>query len=98
MSAADRDAANRQELTGEQRTVLDVYSRTHVGLVPDAIQAALASHDAMLGVLEEIAQHDVIVWNADGSINQQSEAGRLARMIVVDPRASGNPDKERSEA
>lgn len=85
-------------MTDEQRTMLEVYSRTHAGLVPDAIQAVLASHDAMLGVLEEIAQLDVIVWNADRSIKQQSEAGRLARLVVRDPRSSGNQDKRGSEA
>lgn len=91
-------AANRQELADEQRTVLEVYSRTHAGLVPDAIHAVLASHDAMLGALEQIAQLDVIAWNPDGSIAYESEAGRLARSVVVDPRSSGNPDKKGSEA
>jgi hypothetical protein len=40
-------------LSDDQRTMLEVYSRSRVGLVPEAIQAILASHDALLGCLEE---------------------------------------------
>ena len=66
--SAERPAAYL--LDNEQRTVLEVYSRTHTGLVPDAIQAILASHDGLLGAVE--LSHAVIdrwleeVEDADG--------------------------------
>ncbi len=46
----------RREIDTEERNVLEFYSRTHRGLVPDAIQALLASHDAILGIAQALIE------------------------------------------
>ena len=79
--------APRQEINSEQRAVLNYYVRTHRGLVPDAIEALLWSHDAILGIAQALIEAEP----GDGGFWEAAEQ-ELRAYVDAELEARCNPE------